>query len=110
MAISNHRHNVQKFIQQLNTEAFYDAHESLEVIWFPRRFEECDEIKLLKGFINAAVSFELVKKGRREQAKKVWKNYLKYKPLLHTIDSGYMCDYHDMVMHIEKTKDKLDIN
>ncbi len=110
MAISKHRHNVQKFIEQLDTEDFYAAHETLETIWFPRRFEECDEIKLLKGFINAAVSFELVKKGRPEQAKKVWKNYLKYKPLLQIIDSDYLHDYHSMAIHIEKTKDKLDIN
>ena len=58
----SHRQALENFIVSLNEERFYDAHEDLEAIWFPRRFEDDDEIKLLKGFINAAVSFELHKK------------------------------------------------
>jgi hypothetical protein len=66
----------------IDEKRYYDAHEVLEELWFPRRFEEQYEVKLLKGFINAAVSFELHKRGRANQSKKVWKNYLKYRPLL----------------------------
>ena len=61
---------------------YYDAHEDLEHLWFPRRFEEDNEVKLWKGFINAAVCFELMKRGRREASEKVWQNYLKYFSLL----------------------------
>ena len=75
------------FIQNFSNGNFYEAHNDLEAVWFTRRFEDNDEIKLIKGFINAAVSFELLKKGKDEQAKKVWQNYLKYIPLLDAIDS-----------------------
>ena len=73
--------SIDKFLLALDEERFYDAHEALEHIWFPRRFEDNDEIRLLKGYINAAVSFELIKRGRKESAKKVYNVYLKYKPL-----------------------------
>ena len=73
---------LKEFVDYINEHKFFEAHEALEEIWFPRRFEEDDEIKLLKGFINAAVSFELLKRGRFEPSKRVWQNYLKYIPYL----------------------------
>ncbi len=81
------------FIQNLSNGNFYEAHNDLEAVWFTRRFEDNDEIKLIKGFINAAVSFELKKKGKDEQAKKVWQNYLKYLPLLDAINSMHKEKY-----------------
>ena len=86
----------------LSEARFYDAHEDLEEIWFPRRFENDDEVKLLKGFINAAVSFELRKKGREKASAKVWKNYIKYLPLLKTINSKYKEQYIEIALHVEK--------
>ena len=73
--------SLEKFLLALDEERFYDAHEALEHLWFPRRFEDDDEIRLLKGYINAAVSFELIKRGRKESAKKVYNVYLKYRDL-----------------------------
>ncbi len=93
---------INEFILCLNEERFYDAHEALEEIWFPRRFEDDQEIKLLKGFINASVSFELYKLGREPQSKKVWKNYLKYRPLLYKINSPHINIYHSISRHLEK--------
>ena len=71
-----------RFVICLEEERFYDAHEALEEVWFPRRFEDDKEMKLIKGFINAAVSFELTKRGRPNPATRAWKNYEKYCPLL----------------------------
>ena len=68
------------FIQLIKKCEYYEAHEVLEDIWFPRRFEKDEDILIIKGFINASVAFELVKKGRMEAAKKAWKVYLKYSP------------------------------
>jgi len=48
------QNKIDEFKECLREERFYDAHEALEVLWFPRRFEQDPEIKLLKGFINAA--------------------------------------------------------
>lgn len=76
-----HKKYLQEFIICLNEARFYDAHEALEVLWFPRRFSKDEEIKLLKGYINAAVSFELIKRNRKSSAQKVFQTYLKYKEL-----------------------------
>ena len=95
-----------EFIKCLDEQRFYDAHESIEILWFPKRFESCNETKLLKGFINAAVSFELQKRGREDSSKKVWKNYLKYRPLLYKINSIHLNNYHRIARHIEYTKYK----
>ena len=96
--------HLNEFINCLDEQRYYDAHEVLESVWFPKRFENCKETKLLKGFINAAVSFELAKRGKEEQSKKVWKNYLKYRKLLSEIDSPYLNQYYHIAKHIEHIK------
>ncbi|ADN08123.1 hypothetical protein Saut_0074 [Sulfurimonas autotrophica DSM 16294] len=98
-----HKH-IQKFTKCLNEERFYDAHEALEEAWFPRRFEDDKEVKLLKGFINASVSFELLKRGREQQSKKVWANYLKYRPYIFEIDSAYQNSYYQLSRLIEQRR------
>ena len=100
---------IENFEKCLHEQRYYDAHEVLEEAWFPRRFEDSNEVKLLKGFINAAVSFELHKKGRKEQSKKVWMNYLKYRQLLFKVNSPYINDYNKLsrsIENIHKIKDK----
>ncbi len=96
-----------EFMEHLEGERFYDAHESLESIWFPRRFEDNDEVRLLKGFINAAVSFELIKRGRPGPSERVWGNYLKYLPLLQTVQSEWEAEYRLIVQKIEIIKESL---
>ena len=93
---------IQAYILCLKEERYYDAHEALEALWFPRRFEENSEVKLLKGFINAAVSFELRKRGRLPQSKKVWTNYLKYRQELFKTDSKYLNEYYKLTRFIEE--------
>ncbi|MDD3770755.1 MAG: DUF309 domain-containing protein [Sulfuricurvum sp.] len=61
---------------------YYEAHEELEILWYPRRFEDDDEIRFWKGCINAAVSFELIKRGRPLPSRKAWGTYLKYRGCL----------------------------
>ncbi|MEN4045711.1 DUF309 domain-containing protein [Sulfurimonas sp. NWX367] len=100
-----HKH-INEFIKCLEEERYYDAHEALEAAWFPRRFEKDKEVKLLKGFINAAVSFELVKRGREKQSKKVWANYLKYRPFLFEINSQYQNSYYQLSRLVETIKPK----
>ncbi|MBU1995237.1 DUF309 domain-containing protein [bacterium] len=108
--MDKHEALLENFLLCLKEQRYYDAHESLEVLWFPRRFEEEDEIKLLKGFINASVCFELIKRGKQTQSKKVWDNYLKYRPLLYKIDSPYKSKYHLIARHVEALKIKLDLD
>ncbi len=93
---------IDEFVVCLDEARFYDAHEALEEIWYPRRFEDNKEVKLLKGFINASVSFELFKQGKILQSKKVWKNYLKYRPLLYKVQSIHSNHYHMIARYIER--------
>lgn len=102
--MSKHEEQLELFVQNLRNGNFYDAHEDLETLWFERRFEVSDEVKLLKGFINASVCFELYKKGRIEASQKVWNNYLKYKNLIETIDSPHIEKYLLIMDEIERIK------
>ena len=63
-------------------EEFFNAHEVLEEFWFPRRKSKTREVLIVKGFINAAVAFELKKRGRFERALKVWQTYRKFSRLI----------------------------
>lgn len=96
--------HIQEYIECLEKDKFYEAHEALEELWFPKRFDNTNEVKLLKGFINAAVSFELLKKGRPVQSKKVWLNYLKYRQLLYKTDSRHYNAYHCLARKVESYK------
>ena len=99
---NKHKELLDEFVQCLDEQRYYDAHEALEEVWFPRRFEQNNEVYLLKGFINASVSFELKKQGKLEQSKKVWKNYLKYRPFLYKVTSPYLNEYHALTRYIDK--------
>lgn len=92
---------IKEFILCLDEKRYYDAHEALEASWFPRRFEKENEVMLLKGFINAAVSFELHKRGRKQQSQKVWGNYLKYRQLLFKTHSHYLNAYYQLSRYVE---------
>lgn len=98
---------IDAFINEINETRYFEAHETLEKIWFPRRFEDDPEMKLIKGFINGAVSFELIKKGRPEASERVWKNYEKYKVLLKTFESPYMGRYEELSLFLEKKREQL---
>ena len=101
------KNDLAKFLKLIEEGRYYDAHEALEAFWFPRRFEENSEVKLIKGFINASVSFELLKRGRRRQADKVWANYLKYRQLLYRIDSPCYNEYHFTARVLERHQKQL---
>jgi hypothetical protein len=98
------KNKIEEFRKCLGEKRYYDAHESLEEAWFPRRFEDDDEVRLLKGFINASVSFELHKRGKIKQSKKVWLNYLKYRQLLFKVQTQELNEYYQLSLYIEKIK------
>ena len=92
------------FVLSIQEARYYDAHEDLEAVWFPRRFEDDDEVKLWKGFINAAVCFELIKKGRPKPSEVAWQTYLKYLPLLQGCNSKHCSTYVKIVHLLENTR------
>jgi DUF309 family protein family protein len=92
---------IEEFLLCLDEQRFYDAHEVLEEVWFPLRFEKSEEVQVIKGFINASVSFELYKRGRVKQCKKVWRNYLKYRCLIFKINSPNINRYYQVSRYLE---------
>jgi predicted metal-dependent hydrolase len=69
---------IKEFKNKILNHDFFEAHEVFEGLWFPIRYNKDEYCLTLKGFINIAVSLELYKRGRKEQSKKVFKNYKKY--------------------------------
>lgn len=67
-----------KFTDMLRMGFYYDAHELLEENLWDKN-SKSDLNLYYKGLINAAVAMELIKRGRINQGKKVWKTFLKYK-------------------------------
>ena len=97
---------IEEFKSCIEKESYYEAHEVLEALWFPRRFENVHEVQLLKGFINAAVSFELKKRGRIAQSKRVWRNYLKYRQLLLRLETPHLNIYYQLSRYLESLYQK----
>ncbi|WP_295012945.1 DUF309 domain-containing protein [Sulfuricurvum sp.] len=95
------------FVRSLEEGRYYDAHEDLESLWHPRRAEENDEVRLWKGFINAAVCFELIKRGRPKPSETAWQTYLKYSPLLEHLVTPHKQLYVKIVQIIERQRGKL---
>lgn len=92
------------FVLSIKEGRYYDAHEDLEPLWYPRRFEDDNEVRLWKGFINAAVSFELTRRGRKDASQKAWETYLKYLPLSKMIVTPHKELYVKMMQTIEHIK------
>ncbi|MDD5211171.1 MAG: DUF309 domain-containing protein [Sulfuricurvum sp.] len=95
------------FLKSLKEERYYDAHEDLEALWFLRRFEDDDEVKLWKGFINAAVCFELIKKRRPKSSETPWKTYLKYVALLEGLETEHKHIYVTIIQLIQHKRGEL---
>ena len=92
---------IKRFKESLDMSQYYDAHEHLEEWWFPIRKTKTPEVLFVKGLINCAVSFELHKKQRYENANIVWQNYLKYKPLIDQFESEYKDEYLKLIPIVE---------
>jgi hypothetical protein len=101
---------IQSFIECLKQERFYDAHEALEALWFPLRKNPSDEVKLLRGYINASVSFELYKKGRFAPSEKVWKNFTKYQLLIDMMPLKHQVYYKNALIQILKIRKNIEKN
>lgn len=92
------------FLECIESGRYFEAHEVFELFWFPRRFEHDDEVRLLKGFINASVSFELMRRGRPQAAQRVWNTYLKYRPLLESLSGEMRPAYLKIARRLETVK------
>jgi hypothetical protein len=97
-----------EFINFIKEDEFFKAHEVLEEVWFPKRFQNNNEIKFLKGLINASVSFELLKRGRIKRYEQVWQNYLKYNKLFDKFHTEYYHKYLFIINFLNVKKEILE--
>lgn len=76
------KETLQTFIQNLKDEKFAEAHEVMEHQWKAYKKSDHSLTKLLKGYINGATAFELLRRDKREGAERLWVAYEKYLPAL----------------------------
>lgn len=95
------------FIICLHETRYFDAHEALELIWFPLRKTPVSEVNLLRGYINAAVSFELHKRGRKQAAERVWGTFKKYQGLLRELPFEHQVLYKSVEREIVKIRNDI---
>jgi len=75
---------LQAYLKLLDEEEYFEAHEVLEEAWHPLRLSEHPLANLAKGLINAAITFEHIKRNRKNlktKAQKVIASYDRHKHL-----------------------------
>jgi len=74
--------HLELFIDDIENDKFYEAHEDLEHYWHTIRKTDHPLKNLCKGFINGATAYELIRRGNDKGARTVWKTYQKYLPIM----------------------------
>ncbi|MCF6243499.1 MAG: DUF309 domain-containing protein [Sulfurovum sp.] len=72
---------IKEYLKLLDEEAYFEAHEAMEEAWHPLRLKKHPLANLTKGFINAAIGFEHIKrdsKNAHKKAKRVMESYDRY--------------------------------
>ena len=75
---------LEAYIMLLDKEAYFEAHEVLEEAWHPLRLAKDPLANLLKGLINGAITFEHIKRAKKntkDKAQRVIASYERYKHL-----------------------------
>ncbi len=74
--------HLELFINDIENDRFYEAHEILEEYWREARKVDHPLKNLCKGFINGATAFELIKRDKIKGAVQLWGTYEKYLPIM----------------------------
>ncbi len=75
---------LKNYIKLLDAEEYFEAHEVLEEAWHPLRLKDHPLKNLVKALINGAVSFEHLKRDRKDAPRKalrVMASYERHKGL-----------------------------
>ncbi|MBD3789186.1 MAG: DUF309 domain-containing protein [Campylobacterales bacterium] len=75
---------LKKYMKLLGEGSYFEAHEVLEEAWHPLRKADHPVKNLVRGLINGAVSFEHLKRNRKNaanKARKVIASYERYKAM-----------------------------
>jgi len=69
-------------IGDIENARYYDGHENLETYWHTIRKTEHPLKNLVKGFINGITAYELVRRGKKDAAHRVWNTHVKWRERL----------------------------
>ena len=72
------------YLTLLDEEEYFEAHEVLEEAWHPLRLSDHPLANLAKGLINGAITFEHIKRNRKnmqDKAQRVIASYERHKHL-----------------------------
>ena len=75
---------LKEYLKLMEKEKYFEAHEVLEEAWHPLRLKDHPLKNLVKGLINGAVSFEHLKRNRKDAGRKalrVMESYERHKGL-----------------------------
>lgn len=96
---------LKEFLEIVANNGFYEGHEVLEDKWKELKNipDKRDESYILKGLINGSTALALKVMGRDKPSKQVWSTFLKYSPLIDTIDSKYTPLYREAqkLLHVK---------
>ena len=98
---------IKEYKELILKHKFFEAHEVLEEFWFPRRKQKDDLTLVIKGFINAAVSFELYKRERVENSNRVWQVYLKFAKKIDNLESKELKELKNFIEQFRSSYIKL---
>ncbi|HSR74327.1 MAG TPA: DUF309 domain-containing protein [Sulfurovum sp.] len=99
---------LKEYLELLEKEAYFEAHEVMEEAWHPLRLNNHPLKNLAKGFINAAITFEHIKRNRKGAAVKAVKviaSYERYKHLC-TEEIEHATLFKQAIQKIETLKSK----
>ena len=74
---------LREYLALLDREEFFEAHEVLEEAWHPLRLSGHPLSNLVKGLINGAITFEHIKRNRKNMPAKAQKVILSYERYKH---------------------------
>ena len=98
---------IKEYKELILEHKFFEAHEVLEEFWFPRRRQKDNLTLVIKGFINAAVSLELYKRGRVENSNRVWQVYLKFAKKIDSLESKELKELKNFIEQFKSSYIKL---
>ena len=97
---------LKEYIRLLEGSFYFEAHEALEEAWHPLRKADHPLKNLVKGLINGAISFEHLKRNRKNaalKARKVMAFYEKHKRIaMQEIEHAVLL--REACAHIERLK------
>ncbi len=86
---------LKEFLHVVSKNDFIEGHEVLEEQW--RKWKKTPTMKeesyILKGLINGSTALALKVKQKNAPSLKVWATFLKYSPLIDSIDSKFSTSY-----------------